>query len=229
MILRYRGSYELPLRLSSSLLRILHPSIFMDRQRVLFDDALELDDEFLRIIVEDHIGRDFSLAETFDDERNRIADASGIRDNTDRTTFVVGDREFIQGADAAADDDDGVAASDVDDVSLHESHPREDDDVIIGGRKILVDVLVLRKCRRNADRHTAVCLRRKQRLMWQARTCTVDANVPTLGDFRSELFRLLTCNTIFGLRTACRAHHAYLQFASVFHSVEKVYAGKSIP
>lgn len=197
--------------LSPPLPLILHPSVLVNGQRIFTNDDFELVEEFYRILIKDHVRWNFPVAKLLHNVRNRITDASGVGDDADCTAFLVGDCEFVEGPDASANDDDGIRGSDVDNVALHESHTSEDDDLVSGGRQILVDVLVLGEGRRDADRQSAILFCRKQRIVRKSRARTVDEDMIPLGDFSSEGGGFLAGDRILDLRTAGRTHDADLE------------------
>ena len=171
---------------------VLHSPILMDGERVGLDDDFEFIEEGRGIVIEDHVGRKLAVAELLDDVGDTVTDAAGVREDPHRSSFVVGDRELVEGPDAAGDENNRITGADVDDVTLHEAHARVDHHVMPVGREILVGMLVLRKRRRDPQRESVCFLRPQQRVVRQTRAGTVDEDVTPLGNLSAQLTRRLT-------------------------------------
>ena len=55
-----------------------------------------------------------------------MSDAAGFGQHADQLALIIGDSQFSQSSATAADDDDNIAAADVDDFTAHQSAAGED-------------------------------------------------------------------------------------------------------
>ena len=184
----------------------------MDREREGFDRDFDFIEECRGGVIENSIWREWPVTELLHDVRDGIADPPRVREDADGASFVIGDREFIQGADATGDEDHGIARTDIDDVPVHEPESCVDQDVVVVRGHVFVHVFVLGKRRRNADHHASCFLRAFRGFIGNAGACAIYEDVPALRNLFPHGSRFLHRGGIFYLGTGGRADDANFKF-----------------
>jgi hypothetical protein len=87
-----------------------------------------------RVVVVHHLGAGV-LAQGRGDRGERLGDSAGPREHTDQLALLVGDGELAERARAATDDDDDIAAPDIDQLAPHRAEAGEDEHVVLAVRR----------------------------------------------------------------------------------------------
>ena len=105
-------------------------------------DLEQLRDQTHGNVIVDHAGSGLfpdARQNGFDD----ITDATSTREYANQFAFIVGDCQFAKCSATATNDDDEVAAANIDDFAAHQTAPREDQHIMgKRGRFVLEAVLV---------------------------------------------------------------------------------------